>query len=86
MKLKIDIKRFVEEPIIKPFHNHEIGFNVQGPSLIKVPEWIKDPLGIYYLYLLIIKGIELTLHTLVTYEGRGIFITVVCYILMNQIS
>ena len=50
MKLKIDIKRFVEEPIIKPFHNHEIGFNVQGPSLIKVPEWIKDPLGIYYLY------------------------------------
>ena len=45
MKLKIDIKRFVEEPIIKPFHNHEIGFNVQGPSLIKVPEWIKDPLG-----------------------------------------
>ena len=61
MKLKIDIKRFVEEPIIKPFHNHEIGFNVQGPSLIKVPEWIKDPLGIYYLYFADHKGDRINL-------------------------
>ena len=61
MRLKIDIKRFVEEPIIKPFHNHEIGFNVQGPSLIKVPEWIKDPLGIYYLYFADHKGDRINL-------------------------
>ena len=61
MRLKIDIKRFAEEPIIKPFHNHEIGFNVQGPSLIKVPEWIEDPLGIYYLYFADHKGDRINL-------------------------
>lgn len=27
-----------------------IGKNINGPSLIKVPDWIKKPLGKYYLY------------------------------------
>jgi len=27
-----------------------MGSNIQGPSLIKVPEWIENPLGAYYLY------------------------------------
>ena len=28
----------------------EDGDNINGPSLIKVPEWVNDPLGKYYLY------------------------------------
>ncbi len=27
-----------------------LGNNINGPSLIRVPEWIEDPLGTYYLY------------------------------------
>src|SRR5690606_24296173 len=27
-----------------------LGDNINGPSLIKVPEWVKNPLGNYYLY------------------------------------
>ena len=28
----------------------EIGANINGPSLIRVPHWIESPLGRYYLY------------------------------------
>jgi len=27
-----------------------MGNNINGPSLIRVPEWVRDPLGPYYLY------------------------------------
>jgi hypothetical protein len=37
-------------PIIRPDPNGRIGANVQGPSLIRVPEWVANPLGRYYLY------------------------------------
>jgi len=28
----------------------DLGSNINGPSLIKVPDWLEDPLGKYYLY------------------------------------
>ena len=33
----------------KMFQNND-GENINGPSLIKVPDWIKSPLARYYLY------------------------------------
>ena len=33
-----------------------MGSNINGPSLIKVPEWVKNPLGKYYLYFADHKG------------------------------
>ena len=33
-----------------------MGANVQGPSLIRVPDWLPDPLGHYYLYFADHKG------------------------------
>lgn len=33
-----------------------MGGNVQGPSLIRVPDWVQDPLGRYYLYFADHKG------------------------------
>jgi len=39
------------KPIIQPGMLPGIdGLNINGPSLIKVPNWIKNPLGKYYLY------------------------------------
>ncbi|MEX0928991.1 MAG: hypothetical protein WD266_00240 [Balneolales bacterium] len=46
-------ERFDSNPII---HREmaglagESGQNINGPSLIRVPDWIEDPLGRYYLY------------------------------------
>ena len=30
--------------------SENLGNNINGPSLIKVPDWIENPLGKYYLY------------------------------------
>lgn len=44
------IVRLPRNPIITPHMDGRMGSNINGPSLIRVPEWIKDPLGRYYLY------------------------------------
>ena len=54
--MKIEVQRFEDGLIIPPLLTEEIGTNVQGPSLIKAPHWIKDPLGKYYLYFADHKG------------------------------
>ncbi len=47
---KISIERFKENPIISSQSSASIGNNINGPSLIKVPAWLKNSLGKYYLY------------------------------------
>ncbi len=37
-------------PIIRPHMDAHMGENVNGPCLIRVPEWVERPLGKYYLY------------------------------------
>jgi hypothetical protein len=47
------VKRFQINPIIHRQMDGmegEIGCNINGPSLIRVPDWIEKPLGKYYLY------------------------------------
>lgn len=55
-ELKISVERFIDHPIIYPLLDDSIGLNIQGPSLIKVPSWIQNPLGKYYLYFADHKG------------------------------
>ncbi len=52
----IRIERLLDAPIITPETHPTIGPNVQGPSLIRVPGWVEDPLGKYYLYFADHKG------------------------------
>ena len=42
--------RSPHNPLITPASSSTLGDNINGPSVIKVPEWIPDPLGKYYLY------------------------------------
>lgn len=42
--------RLGDGPIITPEMDARMGGNIQGPSLIRVPEWVENPLGKYYLY------------------------------------
>jgi hypothetical protein len=42
--------RLPQNPIVTPASSEKLGDNINGPSLIKVPSWVKHPLGKYYLY------------------------------------
>ena len=44
------VTRLGNGPIITPDMDERMGGNIQGPSLIKVPDWVENPLGNYYLY------------------------------------
>jgi hypothetical protein len=46
----MQVRRFPENPIIRPDMDRQMGDNVNGPSLIRVPDWVERPLGRYYLY------------------------------------
>jgi hypothetical protein len=46
----LEVKRFPHNPIIYPYMDARMGDNINGPSLIHVPDWIENPLGRYYLY------------------------------------
>lgn len=54
--MNIRTVRLVDGPIIWPGLHPSIGVNIQGPSLIRVPEWVKRRLGTYYLYFADHKG------------------------------
>ena len=43
-------------PIIVPQMDARMGANINGPSLIRAPQWLPDPLGAYYLYFADHKG------------------------------
>ena len=52
----LQVERLVDAPIISAATDPSIGDNIQGPSLIRVPDWVADPLGRYYLYFADHKG------------------------------
>ena len=52
----ITATRLVDRPIVEPSLNPVIGENIQGPSLIRVPDWVAHRLGKYYLYFADHKG------------------------------
>ena len=49
-------QRLLDRPIIEPSLHPSIGANIQGPSLIRVPDWVPQPLARYYLYFADHKG------------------------------
>jgi hypothetical protein len=50
------IKRLADGPIITPEMDPSIGVNIQGPSMIRVPDWVDHRFGDYYLYFADHKG------------------------------
>ena len=52
----MQIVRLTDDPIIRPHMDARMGSNINGPSLVRVPDWIEDPLGRYYLYFAAHKG------------------------------
>ncbi len=52
----VRVERLLDAPIIGPETHPRIGKNIQGPSLIRAPDWVESPLGRYYLYFADHKG------------------------------
>jgi len=50
------VSRFEQNPIITSDTGRRIGTNINGPSLIRVPDRLPKPLGQYYLYFAHHKG------------------------------
>ncbi len=48
--------RFPENPLVSITSSKSLGDNVNGPSVIRVPNWIQHPLGKYYMYFAHHKG------------------------------
>jgi hypothetical protein len=55
-ELQVRVQRLLDGPIITEASHPSVGPNIQGPSLIRVPDWVVDPLGRYYLYFADHKG------------------------------
>lgn len=50
------ILRLPGNPIVRPHQDARMGANVQGPSLIRLPDWLPNRLGRYHLYFADHKG------------------------------
>ena len=61
--------RLCAEPIIQPHMDGRMGSNINGPSLIRVPDWVEEPLGRYYLYFADHKGSYIRLACADTLAG-----------------
>ena len=48
--VSVTVERFKTNPSITPDLDESLGDNINGPSLIKVPDWVTNKLGKYYLY------------------------------------
>ncbi len=63
------VTRLPRNPIVTPALHPAIGRNIQGPSLIRVPDWVQAPLGRYYLYFADHKGDHIRLGFADALEG-----------------
>ncbi len=48
--------RLLDEPIIRPHMDQRMGDNINGPALIRMPDWAGGRLGRYHLYFSNHKG------------------------------
>jgi hypothetical protein len=47
---QIKVARLKENPLVTTRTSKSLGSNVNGPTVIRVPDWVKNPLGRYYMY------------------------------------
>jgi hypothetical protein len=67
----VRVKRLLDGPIISSDLHPSIGPNIQGPSLIKAPEWIEGRLGDWYPISQTTRAATFGSHTQITCWDRG---------------
>jgi hypothetical protein len=53
---EVNAKRVQQNPLITIDSSRSLGGNVNGPTVIRVPDWVERPLGRYYMYFANHKG------------------------------
>jgi len=48
--LAVTVRRLPQNPLITPRSSASLGNNLNGPTVIRVPAWVRQPLGRYYMY------------------------------------
>ncbi|MBT6276963.1 MAG: hypothetical protein HOI95_22870, partial [Chromatiales bacterium] len=56
MSRHLTARRTLRHPIIVPDMDARMGDNICGPAILRVPPWVPNPLGRYYLYFADHKG------------------------------
>ena len=46
-EMPVTATRLLNEPIIRPHMDDRMGSNINGPALVRVPDWVSDRLGRY---------------------------------------
>lgn len=46
----VTARRLAQNPLITTHASASLGDNINGPTVIRVPPWVKQPLGRYYMY------------------------------------
>ncbi len=46
----LDVRRLPQNPLVGVDTSPSLGDDINGPSVIRVPDWIEHPLGRYYMY------------------------------------
>ncbi len=54
--MPVRIERLLDKPIISPHMDQRMGDNINGPALVRVPDWADGKLGTYHLYFSDHKG------------------------------
>lgn len=54
--MTITVSRILDHPIITPHMDARMGDNINGPALIRVPDWLPNAMGKYYLFFSDHKG------------------------------
>lgn len=65
--------RFAENPLVTIKSSPSVGDNVNGPTIIRVPDWVQRRLGCYYMYFAHHSGTFIRLAYADSLRGRGRF-------------
>jgi hypothetical protein len=65
----ISVRRCDVNPLIEFKTSDSLGENINGPSVVRVPSWIKKPLGKYYMYFAHHQGKHIRLAYADTLQG-----------------
>lgn len=58
---EVTAKRLASNPLITVSSSAKVGDNVNGPAVIRVPKWVRRPLGRYYMYFAHHRGHDIRL-------------------------
>lgn len=47
---RVEVSRISQSPLVTVHSSPALGDNVNGPTVIRVPDWVERPLGKYYMY------------------------------------